>query len=57
MTETKMKFTLKALAIAQDYAVFYLIDSWQMDPSKRVREIIKVSDIYQEFEKKEGRFL
>lgn len=56
MTETKMTKILMDFAQKYDYGVFYLIDTWQQDESKRVREIIKVSDIAEEFQKKEGRF-
>ena len=45
-----------AQKVILDYGVFYLIDTWQQDESKRVREIIKVSDLAEEFKKKEGRF-
>lgn len=56
MTESKMTKILVDLAAGKDYGVFYLIDTWQQDESKRVREIIKVSDLAEEFKKKEGRF-
>lgn len=56
MTESKMTKILIDLAARKDYGVFYLIDILQQDESKRVREIIKVSDLAEEFKKKEGRF-
>lgn len=56
MTESKMTKILTDLSEKQDYGVFYLIDVWQTDESKKVREVIKVSDIAEEFKKKEGRF-
>ena len=49
MTESKMTKILTDLSEKQDYGVFYLIDVWQIDESKRVREIIKVSDLAEEF--------
>ena len=56
MTESKMTKILVDLAQSHDYGVFYLIDAWQTDETKRVRELIKVSDLAEEFKKKEGRF-
>lgn len=58
MTETKMLKILKNLAEnnSKDFGVFYLIDTWQQDPSKRVREIITIDNLIQEFTEKNGRF-
>lgn len=56
MTESKMTKILVDLSEKQDYSVFYLIDIWQTDESKKIREVIKVSDLAEEFKKKEGRF-
>lgn len=58
MKEGKMLRILIDLADkkGKDYGVFYLIDAWEVDTTKQVREIITIEKLIEQFTKKEGPF-